>query len=78
MIGEAFAWLFFLEWGADCLHMVELMPLLSLNSIICCLIRIQTICTLLAYRGCSGEEAAKWVFVCVAGYCYYYDYFDLL
>jgi len=31
-----------LEQGADCLHMVQLMPLPSQNSVVSCLIYIQT------------------------------------
>ena len=31
-----------LQLGADCLHMVQLMPLPSQNPIICCVIYIQT------------------------------------
>ena len=46
------------ERGADCLHMVQLMPLPSEN-----LISIQTDFTflVLAYPGCSGKEAIKQV-----------------
>ena len=53
-----------LEQGADCLHMVQLMPLPSQNPIISCLIWIQTGFTFLvpAYAGCPGEEAIKWVY----------------
>jgi len=56
-----------LERGADCLHMVQLMPLLSPNPIISCLIEIQTGFTflVLAYPGCPGTEAVKRVCVCV-------------
>ena len=51
-----------LERGAD-LHMVQLMPLPSQNPIISCLILIQTglIFLVLAYPGCPGIEAIKWV-----------------
>ena len=54
-----------LERGADCLHMVQLMPLLSPNPIISCLIEIQTGFTflVLAYPGCPGTEAVKRVCV---------------
>jgi len=41
-----------LEWDADCLHMVQLMPLPSQNPIISYLIWIQTV---------PGKEAVKWV-----------------
>jgi len=48
-----------LERGADCLHIVQLMPLPSQNTIISCLIYIQTGFTFLvpAYQGCPGKEA---------------------
>ena len=50
-----------LEWGADCLHIVQLMPLPSANPIISCLILIQSVFTLLlpAYPGCPGQEAVN-------------------
>ena len=52
-----------LEWGADCLLMVQLMPLPSQNLIISCFIYIQTgfTCQVPAYLGCPGKEAIKWV-----------------
>jgi len=52
--------------GADCLHVIQLMPLPSQNPIISCLIRIQTGFTflVLAYPGCHGKEAVTWVLVC--------------
>ena len=54
-----------LKRGADCLHMVQLMPLTSQNPIISCLISIQTGFTflILAYPGCPGKEAVRWVHV---------------
>jgi len=59
-----------LSRGADCLHMVQVMPLHSktLNPSISCLIYIQTGFTFLvpAYRG-PGKEAVKWVYLCVIG-----------
>ena len=50
-----------LERGADCLHIVQLMSLLSQNPVISCLILIQTGFTFLvpAYPGCPGKEAVK-------------------
>ena len=50
-----------LEWGADCLHMVQLMPLPSPNPVISYLIWIQTGFTFLlsAYQGCPGKQAVK-------------------
>ena len=50
-----------LERGANCLHMVHLMPLPSQNPIISCLIYIQADFTFLvpAYPGCPGKEAIK-------------------
>jgi len=50
-----------LERGANCLHMVQLMPLPSPNPIISCLILIQTgsTCLVPAYPGCPGKEAVK-------------------
>ena len=52
-----------LERGADCLHMVQLMPLPSQNPITSCLIYIQIGFTFLvpAEPGCLGKEAVKWV-----------------
>ena len=52
--------------GADCLHVIQLMPLPSQNPIISCLVRIQTGFTflVLAYPGCHGKEAVTWVLVC--------------
>jgi len=51
-----------LQQGADCLHMVQLMPLLSQNATVSSLILIQTGLTflVLAYPG-PGKEAAKQV-----------------
>jgi len=48
-----------LEQGADCLHMVQLMPLSSQNPVISCVIWIQTGFTFLvpAYPGCARKEA---------------------
>jgi len=50
-----------LERGADCMHMVQLMPLPSQNPIITWLIEIQTGFTFLvaAYPGYPGKEAVK-------------------
>jgi len=50
-----------LERGADCLHMVQLMPLPSQNPVISCLVLFQTGLTFLvpAYPGCLGKEAIK-------------------
>jgi len=50
-----------LERGADCLHIVQLMSLLSQNPVISCLILIQTGFTFLvpAYPGCPGKEAVN-------------------
>ena len=44
--------------GADCLHMVQLMPLPSRNAIVSCLISVQAGFTFLvpAYRGCQGSK----------------------
>ena len=52
-----------LERGADCLHMVQLMPLPSPNLTISCLSWIQTSFTSLlpAYPGWPGKEAVKQV-----------------
>jgi len=52
-----------LERGADCLHMVQLMPLPSPNLTISCLNWIQTSFTSLlpAYPGWPGKEAVKQV-----------------
>ena len=52
-----------LEQGADCLHMVQLMPLSARNPVISCLIEIQTgfIFLVPAYPGCPGEDAIKLV-----------------
>jgi len=49
------------ERGADCLHMVHLMPLPSPNPLISCLIYIQTGFTFLvqAYAGCPEKKAVK-------------------
>ena len=41
----------YLEWGADDLHMVQLMPLPP------------HFLLLLAYLGCPGKEAVEWVSV---------------
>ena len=51
------------ERGADCMHIVQLMPLTSQHPIISCLIQIQTGFTSLvpAYPGCPGKEAIKWM-----------------
>ena len=51
-----------LERGADCLHIVQMMPLPSQNPIISCLNCIQTGVTFLslAYLGFPGKEAVKW------------------
>ena len=56
-----------LERGADCLHMVQLMPLPSPNPIISCVIEIQTGFTflVLAYPGCPGKEAVNGLVVVV-------------
>jgi len=50
-----------LERGADCLHMVQLMPLPSPNPIISCLIEVQTGLTfpVSADPGGPGKEAVK-------------------
>jgi len=50
-----------LKWSADCLHMVQLMPLPSQNPIISCIIYIQTGFTflVLAYPGYPGKEAVN-------------------
>ena len=51
-----------LDWGADCLHIVQLMPLPSQNPIIYCTIKIQ-MCfgfTFLLLAGSSKKEANKW------------------
>jgi len=47
-----------LERVAECLHMIQLMPLPSQNPIVFCLIYIQTGFTFLipAYPGCTGKE----------------------
>jgi len=47
------------ERGTDCLHMVQLMPLLSEDPIISSLIQIQIDLTFLVppYPGCPGKEA---------------------
>ena len=52
-----------LERGADCLHMVQLMPLPPQNPIVSCLISIQTgfIFLVPTYPGCPGKEAIEWV-----------------
>jgi len=52
-----------LERGADCLHMVQLMPLPSQNPIFSCIIYILTSFTflVLAYPGCLGKETVKQV-----------------
>jgi len=44
--------------GADCLHMVQLMPLPSQNAIVSCLISVQAGFTFLvpAYPGCQGSK----------------------
>ena len=57
-----------LDRGADCLHMVQLMPLSSQNPIISCLMLIQTGFTFLfpAYPGCPGKKAVKRTGVVVA------------
>ena len=49
------------EQGADCLHMVQLVPLPSQNPTVSCLVQIQTGFTfpVLAYRGCPGKQAIK-------------------
>jgi len=49
--------------GADCLHMVHVIPLPSQNLIISCLVSIQIDFTFLvqAYPGCPGKEAVKWM-----------------
>ena len=59
-----------LERGADCLHMVQLMPLPPPNPIISCLIQFQTRFTflVLANPGCPGEEAVKRVYSSVNGW----------
>jgi len=51
-----------LDQGANDLHMVQLMPL---PPIISCFIKIQIGLTFVlpAYPGCSGKDAAKWVYV---------------
>jgi len=47
------------EHGANCLHMVQMMPLPSQNPVMSCLIKVQTGFTLVpAYPGCPGKEAA--------------------
>jgi len=50
-----------LERDADCLHMVQLMPLPSPNPTMSSVIYIQTGFTflLLAYPGCPGKEAVE-------------------
>jgi len=54
---------YLMERCADCLHMVQLIPLPSPNPIISCLIYIQTGFTflVLAYPICPGKEAIKWM-----------------
>jgi len=61
-----------LEQGADCLHMVQLMPLSSQNPVISCLFKIQTgfAFLVLAYPGCPGkEEVVKRVYWQYEFYC---------
>ena len=57
-----------LERGADCLHIVQLMPLPSPNPIISCLFKIQTGLTflVLAYPGSPRKETVKQVCICSA------------
>ena len=52
-----------LERDANALHMVQLVQLTPQNPVISCLIQIQTSFTflVLAYPGCPGKEATKWV-----------------
>ena len=60
-----------LERGADCLHMVQLMPLPSPNPIISYLIEIETGFTFLsvpAYPGCPGKEAVKRLYTTSSSY----------
>ena len=56
-----------LKQGADCLHMVQLMPLPSKNPTISCLIKIQKgfIFVVLNYSGCLGKKAVRRVFDCL-------------
>jgi len=56
-----------LQWGANDLHMVQLM---QCHSIIPSFIKIQIDLTFLvmAYPGCPGEEAVKWVFISCLSY----------
>ena len=58
-----------LERGADCLHMVQLMPLHPKTPIISCLIKIQSGFTFLvpAYPGSPGKQAVKRMW-CGGGY----------
>jgi len=52
-----------LQQGADCLHIVQLMPLPSQNPIISCLPHLNPDWFYLSgtYPGCPGKEAVKWV-----------------
>jgi len=56
---------FCLEWGANDLHMVRLMPMPQCHPIISCFIKIQIGLTflVLAYPGCAVKEAVKRVSV---------------
>jgi len=54
-----------LERGADCLHIVQLMPLPSQNPIISCLVYIQTGCTFL--QVVLEKKTVKRVYLLIVG-----------